>query len=172
LRELIVSSRDRLPNPHARRWHRVGVEVNLGVDPRLRGDVFLHDGTAAHDGGENIADLMNDDAPFFPLRLAGKQGRETVLVAKAQVRTMTVPALGSDARVAIHRSTAVRLDVRVEIEDGTMVTGVVFAEMPPGRQRALDFFNAPGESFFVVVTDDDRDVLVNRARVRVVHDAR
>jgi hypothetical protein len=146
----------------------VAVDVNLGGKRHVRGDVFIHRLTASHGGEENVGDLMNDDAVFLPVRLRSPE-KGTVLVAKAHVHYVTVPPLGRDARVAMEREAAARLEVSVELEDDEVLRGVIFAELPQDRRRTLDFLNAAGNTFFVLVQEDN-DCLVNRARVQLVRD--
>jgi hypothetical protein len=149
--------------------HAVAVDVDLGDGRRITGEVFLHNATAAHGGDENILDLMNDESPFFPLRI-NKPKAGTVLVAKAQVHAMLVTSLAADSpRVAIERETASRFDVTIELDDGVKISGTVFVDTPPGRDRPLDFFNSAKAGFFAL-TQGDNDVLVNRACVQLVHD--
>ena len=144
----------------------VAVEVNLGEGRKLMGEVFLHPGSGAHAGDESISDLMNDDAPFFPLR--GADGT-IVLVAKNHVHFMYVPALGDDERVATARESAVRLDVNLELDDGKELSGALYAELPPGKKRTLDFLNAPGDAF-VVLVQKEHDCLVNRTKIQLLRD--
>ena len=146
----------------------VAVDVNLGGKRHVRGDVFIHRVTASHGGEENVGDVMNDDAVFFPVRLRAPEAG-TVLVAKAHVHYMIVPPLGRDARVAMQREAAARLEVSVELEDDEVLRGAIFAALPQERRRTLDFLNAAGNTFFVLVQEDN-DCLVNRARVQLVRD--
>lgn len=146
----------------------VPVDIALGGARRIHGEVYLHHGAASHFGDENILDLMNDDAPFFPLRVNEPEAA-TMLVAKSHVHYMTVAPLRGDERVDTERAAAVRLDVTVELDDGESLSGAVYAELPPGKQRTLDFVNAPGTAFFVLV-QRDRDCIVNRSRVQLVQD--
>jgi hypothetical protein len=146
----------------------VAVDVNLGGKRHVRGDVFIHRVTASHGGEETVDDVMNDDSVFFPVRLrAPEQG--TVLVAKAHVHYMIVPPLGRDARVAMEREAAARLEVSVELADDEVLRGAIFAALPQDRRRTLDYLNAAGNTFFVLVQENN-DCLVNRARVQLVRD--
>ena len=144
----------------------VAVEVNLGKGQKLTGDVFLHPGSGAHAGDESLADLMNDDAPFFPLR--GADGA-TVLVAKHHVHYVLVAPLSADDRIATARESAVRLDVNLELDGGEELSGALYAELPSGKKRTLDFLNAPGDAF-VVLVQKERDCLVNRAKIQLLRD--
>jgi hypothetical protein len=147
----------------------LSVEVSLGEGRTLSGDIFLHQGSGAHAGDESIADLMNDDdAPFFPLRVT-TAGGEMLLVAKHHVHYMLVPPLGADERIAAQRESSVRLDVTLELDDGRELAGALYAELPPGKKRTLDFLNAPGDAF-VVLVQKERDCLVNRTKIQILRD--
>jgi hypothetical protein len=145
----------------------VDVEVSLGGSSRLRGQVFLHEG-AGMAGDETVLGLLNDRAPFFPLRLHDAE-QSTVLVAKSHVHYVLVPSLSSDPRMAAEREAAMRLEIVLQIAESETLSGILFAVMPPGKRRTLDFLNAAGEPFFCVVMEG-RDCLVNRAQVRSVRD--
>jgi hypothetical protein len=145
----------------------VDVEVSQGGAPRLCGQVFLHEGAGVV-GDETLLGLLNDRAPFFPLRLKDAE-QSTLLVAKSHVHYVLVPSLGGDPRVATEREAAMRLEVVVQITETETLSGILYALMPPGKRRTLDFMNAAGEPFFCIVMDG-RDCLVNRAHVRSVRD--
>jgi hypothetical protein len=145
----------------------VDVEVSLGSSARLCGQVFLHEG-AGMVGDETLLGLLNDRSPFFPIRLHDAE-QITLLVAKAHVHYVLVPSLGSEARVAAEREAAMRLEVVIQIAETEMLSGILYALMPPGKRRTLDFLNTTGEPFFCVVLEG-RDCLVNRVHVRSVRD--
>jgi hypothetical protein len=145
----------------------VEVELCLNEGQLLRGQVFLHDGAGLM-GNETLLGLLNDRAPFFPVRLHDPEST-TLLVAKAQVRYMLVPSLGDDERVAAERVAAMRLEVVIQLGARETLQGILFALLPPGKRRTLDFLNAPGEPFFALVMEG-RDCLVHRAYVQSVRD--
>lgn len=149
------------------RTRSVDVEASLGATHRLLGQVFLHDG-AGMLPDETIVDLMNDPSPFFPLRLRDVEAT-TLLVSRSRVRYMFVPPLAADERICAERDAAMRLEVVVQIGDDESLSGILYAVLPPGKRRTLDFLNTPGEPFFVLVMDG-RDCLINRAHVRYVRD--
>ena len=156
-----------MPEEFRIRIKPVDVEVSLGGSERLRGQVFLHEG-AGMAGDETLLGLLNDRSPFFPIRLHGPES-STLLVSKSHVLYVIAPSLGSDPRIAAEREAAMRLEIVVQVGEAEPLSGILYALMPPGKRRTLDFMNAAGEPFFCMVLDG-RDCLVNRAQVRSVRD--
>lgn len=134
----------------------------------MKGEIFLHGGAGSHVGDETIVDVMNENVPFFPLRL-GEPEAMTVLVAKAHVRYMFVPSLASDPRIVLAREAAVRLEVVVEMGDDESHIGILYADVPPGKRRTLDYINVPGNTFLVLV-QEGKDCLINRAHIQLLRD--
>ena len=93
----------------------------------------------------------------------------TVLVAKAHVRYMFVPSLAGDERIVSAREAAVRLEVVVEMGDDETLNGILYADLPPGKRRTLDYVNAPGNPFLVLV-QEGKDALINRAHIQLLRD--
>ena len=147
----------------------VRVDVSLGGGRRRSGEVFLHHGAVKHTGDETVLDLLNDPHPFFPLRVTDPTPA-TVLIAKSHVHCMFVPSMGDDERIAEARSTATRLEVTIELDDDQELEGTLYAELPQGQQRTLDFVNSPGAPFLVLV-QASRDCIVNRSRIQAIRDA-
>jgi hypothetical protein len=156
-----------VPEEFRIRIKTVDVEVSLGGAARLCGQVFLHEG-AGMVGDETLLGLLNDRSPFFPIRLHDAE-QSTMLVAKAHVHYVLVASLGSDPRVAAEREAAMRLEIVVQIAEAETLNGILYALMPPGKRRTLDFLNTTGDPFFCLVMDG-RDCLVNRTHVRSVRD--
>lgn len=147
----------------------VRVDVSLGGARRRSGDVFLHHGAVKHSGDETVLDLMNDPHPFFPLRVS-EPTPGTVLIAKSHVHCMFVPPMADDERIADARAAATRLEVTIELDDEQELDGTIYAELPPGQGRTLDFVNLPGSPFLVLV-QASRDCIVNRSRIQAIRDA-
>ena len=147
----------------------VRVDVSLGGARRRSGEVFLHHGAVKHTGDETVLDLLNDPHPFFPLRVTDPTSA-TVLIAKSHVHYMFVPSMGGDERIAEARAAATRLEVTIELDDDEELEGTIYAELPQGQQRTLDFVNSPGAPF-VVLVQATRDCIVNRSRIQAIRDA-
>lgn len=150
------------------RTRSVAVEIELGSAARLKGEVFLHDVSGAHAGGETIVDLLNEPSPFFPLRLSPPDP-QTLLVAKAHVRFMFVPPLATDERIAELRRGSARLELVFDVGGDEVLSGVLYADCPPPNVRALDVLNATAERFLVLV-QEGKDCLVGRSHIRHVRD--
>ena len=140
---------------------RQRVAVHLSDRRVLVGDVHLQPVARHHSGPETCPDLLNrDDERFFVLVLEEGQA---VFVAKQQVLYVELPAeiAGDDPDRA---SAARRIELEVELVDGTLLEGIVLIELPPDRLRALDFLNA-SPAFFALGTGDTVRI-INRNHIR------
>jgi hypothetical protein len=141
------------------------VGVCFGPGQFVSGELFLHSGTSAHAGPESVEDLLNDPAPFFPLRVSDAQPG-TLLISKAHVRFVTTPrdegARGDD-------SALISIGVEVRFDETETVRGILRFEQRPGRQRLLDVVNDGLRTFFSL-SQTDQHVIVNRAHVQSVSD--
>jgi hypothetical protein len=146
----------------AKRPHRV--QAFFGPGHSLQGDVFLHARASTFGAVETLLDLLLDTAPFFPMKI-GEPPR-VILVAKEHLRYLSVartPGTIDDAPLDTW------MEVEVQVDDTKSLRGMVHAAMPPDHQRTLDFVNDPARRFFVL-TQPDRDVVVNRAHVQYVQE--
>jgi hypothetical protein len=142
----------------------VPVEVTLDGGERLVGQMFLRLYAAGHAGRETIADRLNDDSAFLPLRLT-EPVPTTLLVGKAQVRYLVGPDPNGDERIALMRAAALPVEASILLDDGEALTGTMFIEGVPGRTRALDYVNLPDRPF-LSLAQPGREYLVNRSRIR------
>ncbi len=141
---------------------RQRVELLLSGGRVIVGDIHLQLLAQNHSGPEAPLDLFNRDELFFAVTLDAEQ---PIFVAKGQVLAATLPpqpALDDPAR----ESAARRLELEVELTDGSLFEGVVMMELPPDRARLLDFLNLTPR-FFALSTPEAVRVL-NRDHVRAV----
>lgn len=139
---------------------REHVDVHLTDRRVLSGTVYLQLTARHHSGPETPADLLNRDELFFVLVLDGEQ---PVFIAKRQVlflKLASQPAIDDPDRASAAR----RIELEIELADGTLLEGIVMMELPPDRLRALDFLNSTPE-FFAVWTPETVRV-VNRNHIR------
>jgi hypothetical protein len=113
-----------------------------------------------HAGPETPGDLLNREEAFFALMVDGEQ---PLLVAKQEVLYVELPA-----QPAIddpeRESAARRIELDVELSDGSHLEGIVMIELPPDRLRAIDFLNAaPG---FFPLWSPTCVRIVNKAQLR------
>ncbi len=121
---------------------RQRVEVRL-TDRSVRGDIHLQPVARLHAGPETPGDLLNREESFFALMVESEQ---PLFIAKRHVLYVELPA-----QPAIddpdRASAARRVELDVELSDGSHLEGVVMIELPPDRLRAIDFLNAAPEFF-------------------------
>lgn len=140
------------------RRHRV--EVRLTDRRSLVGDIHLQPTARLHAGAETPSDLLNREEPFFALMLEGEQ---PLFVAKAQVLYLQLPpqpAIDDPERASAAR----RIELEIELADGSLHEGVVMIELPPDRLRALDFLNVAPPFFPLWAPEWVR--IVNRSHLR------
>ncbi len=136
------------------------VDVHLTDRRILSGVIHLQMTARHHSGPETPVDLLNREELFFALMLEGEQ---PVFVAKRQVlflRLPPQPAIEDPDRASAAR----RIELEIELADGTLLEGIVMIELPPDRLRALDFLNSAPEFFALWTTEAVR--VVNRNHIR------
>ncbi len=136
------------------------VDVHLTDRRVLSGVIHLQMTARHHSGPETPVDLLNREELFFALVLDGEQ---PVFVAKRQVlflRLPSQPAIEDPDRASAAR----RIELEIELADGTLLEGIVMIELPPDRLRALDFLNSAPEFFALWSTEAVR--VVNRNHIR------
>ena len=141
---------------------RIPAQVTMAESVVIQGDIHLQPRVGHHDGPETPLEMLNRPEPFFPVTLAGGQ---IAFAAKAQVALVTCdPGI---AMTDVERASAaktIRLDVTMA--GGNQVKGWASLELPPTRNRTLDYLNEPGP-FFVLRTET-ATCYINRLHVRVV----
>ncbi|MBX3145839.1 MAG: hypothetical protein KF785_03660 [Gemmatimonadales bacterium] len=126
----------------------------------LTGSIHLQMIARHHSGPETTDDLLNRDEMFYVLILDEGQ---PVFVAKRHTLYLELPpqpAIEDPDRASAAR----RLELEIELADGTLLEGMVMIELPPDRLRALDFLNA-APTFFPLWTEDAVRI-VNRNHIR------
>lgn len=139
----------------------VRAEVRGTGGRRLTGYVHLQPNAPGHNGPETLEDLLGRPGGFFPLT---DERHHTVFLAKDQVLAVSIAAdagLEDPARLSAARN----LGLEVELSDGTALAGTVPLELPPARNRAIDFLNQ--SSGFIGLHAADAIHFVNRRHVRV-----
>ena len=141
---------------------RLPAEVTLAESVALQGEIHLQPRVGHHDGPETPLEMLNRPEPFFPVTLSNGQ---IAFAAKAQVVMVTCdPGVAvSDAERASAAKT-IRLDVTMA--GGHQFNGWAALELPPTKNRTLDYLNQPGP-FFMLRTEA-ATCYINRTHVRVV----
>jgi hypothetical protein len=141
---------------------RVAARVLLAEGVVLAGNLHLLARTTYPTDSESPLEMLNRDDPFFALTLA--EGG-VAFVSKAQVAVVSCQDL-SLVNDPARESAAKLVELSVQLTDGIEYRGRSSFELPPGRNRALDYVNAPGR-FFALWTDDIAQY-INKALVRLI----
>ena len=141
---------------------RVAARVLLAEGVVLAGDLHLLARTTYPTESESPLEMLNRDDPFFALTLA--EGG-VAFVSKAQVAVVSCQDL-SLVNDPARASAAKLVELSVQLTDGIEYRGRSSFELPPARNRALDYVNAPGR-FFALWTDDIAQY-INKALVRLI----
>ena len=142
--------------------NRVPAQVALAEGMIIEGELHLLTRPAYPPGPETPLEMLNRADPFFALTLP--DGAVT-FVAKAQVSV--IDCLEQSGLTDPDRITAAKLvGLEVVLYGGAEYRGRATVELPPGRARALDYVNGPGD-FFILVADD-RAHYLNKSFVRLI----
>jgi hypothetical protein len=142
--------------------NRVSAHVAMTEGMVLEGELHLLTRPAYPPGPETPLEMLNRPDPFFVLTLPGG---EVTFVAKGQVAVIDCrepPALTDPDRITAAKLVA----LEVVLNGGAEYRGRATVELPPGRSRALDYVNGPGE-FFTLFSDDMTHYL-NKSFVRLI----
>lgn len=141
---------------------RVAARVLLAEGVVLAGDLHLLAKTTYPTDSESPLEMLNRDDPFFALTLA--EGG-VAFVSKAQAAVVSCRDRGVPDDPA--RTSAAKLvELSVQLTDGVEYRGRSSFELPPARNRALDYVNGPGR-FFALWTDDTTQY-INKSLVRLI----
>lgn len=137
-------------------------EVLLPDGVSIAGSLHLLSRIDYPPGPETPLDMLNRGEPFFALTQA-TSGVLFIPKAQAVVVTCHHHAPPTDPE---RFSAAKLVALDVTLIAGRVLRGRAAVEMPPGRNRALDYVNGPGV-FFALWTDDVTHY-VNKSLVRTI----
>jgi hypothetical protein len=142
---------------------RIPVEVVLPGGAARRMALFLSEVAADHTGPEQPSDLLNGGDDFVPA--FDEEGKAMTFLNRSAIAALRVEAsLDTESDEAVSLPT--EHDVEVQLQDGTVLSGLVSFLRPPDRSRLVDYLNEPPPFFRLL--DAATLVLVNkRHTVRV-----
>jgi hypothetical protein len=144
---------------------RIPAQVTLAESVVLQGDIHLQPQVGHHDGPETPLEMLNRPESFFPVTLEGGQ---IAFAAKAQVAMVSCdPGIALTEAERASAAKTIRLDVTMA--GGHRVEGWASLELPPTRNRTLDYLNEPG--LFFLLRTEGATCYLNRMYVRVVQPA-
>lgn len=131
---------------------RMPAVVALANGATVAGFFFVSGSSATHLGPERVADVLNAEEGFFPFDVEEAGGARTVLLNRAQVRTVALEGHDEPRRDPGYE-VATERPVSMLLSDGRRVAGTVRVYRPQGRDRLSDWARAP-ETFRYLETAD------------------
>ncbi len=127
------------------------VLVRLTDGHAYKGEFRLASESAAHHGHERVKDVLNAEGPMIPF--FNPEKNETTLLNKSHILMveLAAPDLASDSDTGTDFGD--RRGLVVSLTGGIKVRGQVIINMPPDKDRTLDFLNR-GERFFYLNSRD------------------
>lgn len=141
---------------------RIAARVALASGAHLTGEFACPARAHQQVGSENLADLLNDPAPFVPFFLADRP--QPVLLGKPAIRLVEVLRADAAPIAAVGEDRPVAL----LLADGTEFAGALRVVAPRGRTRTLDVINGAGA--FLWLRAETQVLLVNVAVIVLVTD--
>ena len=144
---------------------KVPVTVIFPGKPAVQVKIFLGDCAQTHAGNERPSDLLNGSDSFFPA--AGTQ--DGIMFIHSDALSLLSVNAAIEFREDVFRAETVatnettRLDVEVELEDGTRIEGIISYLMPENQRRQQDVLNL--EDRFLILRDGDEARLINKRRI-------
>ena len=144
---------------------RTLVRYSRPGDEQAHGVLSLSSAAPMHDGPETILERLNASDRVIPFE--APDGGSVTLVTRLDL-AWVAPRPGTDSKLIGPGTFIITRQerVRVRIEDGEILEGVLQMELPEGFNRVSDFMNAP-EDFFPLATPDGV-FLLNKSRVREI----
>lgn len=142
---------------------KILVEVQLRDGASLAGSLHLAGSVPHRVGPETPLEFLNRPEPFFAFQPATGG---VFFVARAQVRMVTVRGMAVEPS-----STARSVEIELTLAGGETLAGTCTIELPPPRNRTLDYLNQP-EPFLALVARGATHYIPRAAirRVRPVSD--
>ncbi|APZ42121.1 hypothetical protein [Acidihalobacter ferrooxydans] len=141
--------------------------VHLWVHPegRVPCGIFLQPTTADEAvAGEHPIDLLNKPEPFLVCRCGQQGDRQTRFYSKNAI--VRVDYSESPQQTL---TPGVRIRAEFQLMDGALFHGEIREDLPPDRQRLLDYMNVHTDRFVRLFLEQDNVTLINKAYImRVV----
>jgi hypothetical protein len=134
--------------------------VTLWVHPegRVIGSMFLHEQSTRHAGGQEPLEILNQNEAFLVFKRHDPD--EIRFYNRGSIVRLEYAA---DDVPVLPDSTP--LPCRLQLMDGSIISGVIREPLPPDRARLYDYLNRSEERFIRLLVDDDRIYIVNKAYI-------
>ena len=112
--------------------------------------VYLADSSAKHGGPESLEEFLNSERRFFPIKR--KSGHSALIRRRAVVHVRVAADTFVQSRRESATMPAIDL-VRVRMDNGSELDGVLLHVDRVGHERLSDTFNEPADFFAIEVAN-------------------
>lgn len=141
--------------------------VRLWVHPEgpVLGGIFLQCPAQGATASELPIELLNKPEPFLVCRCGDGSYEQTRFYSKSAIVRVDYVDIEGEASDASN----VRIKAEFQLMDGAIFRGEIREELPPDRQRLLDYMNVHTDRFVRIFLDGREVTLINKAYImRVV----
>jgi len=118
---------------------RIAATLTLTGGQRVSGALFLAEQAATHAGPERLLDVLNGPPGFLPFEAVSAPGsRQTLFINRASIAVVDADGASDDLADDEGYQVAVKKSVRLELNGGNELRGVLRVERPVGRDRLSD----------------------------------
>jgi hypothetical protein len=129
----------------------------------MKGMVFLSASAYSHLGQQTLLDLLKEKEGFFPFR---SESGSFSIANKSTITHIRYDPVKTDKEYCPLGSAE---SVVITFVGGEQLRGTIIIDLPEGRKRLIDFFNA-ANGYFAMQTDESHH-LVNTAQIRDISPA-
>jgi hypothetical protein len=140
---------------------RKAVILTMLTGEEVRGNVFIHLSSYRPFELEDVSELFNSDATFFPLEL---DSGEVILVAKERVAEVAANRADGASDQNPSEGPIPTALLQIILVGGEVRLGSIRLEMRPDRARVLDYLNALKSRFLTLYTSNEAR-LINRSLI-------
>lgn len=140
--------------------------ITLWVHPegRVLGGIYVREQSAHYAGEEQPLEILNQAEPFLvvkrqepdELRFYNKRSIIRVEFARGEE-----PSGDTTDETFLH--------CRLQLMDGSLISGTIQEALPPDRSRLLDYLNRVHDNFIKLYSDEGSVYLINKAYIIHVH---
>lgn len=140
--------------------------ISLWVHPegRVLGGIYVREQSANYAGEEQPLEILNQAEPFLVVKRQAPDelrfyNKRSIIRVEYERESET----GGDS------SDETFLHCRLQMMDGSLISGTIQEALPPDRSRLLDYLNRVHDNFIKLYSDDGPVYLINKAYIIHVH---
>jgi hypothetical protein len=140
--------------------------ITLWVHPegRVLGGIYVREQSAHHAGEEQPLEILNQPEPFVVVKR--EDPAELRFYNKRSIIRVEYDNPEESVDEAMHETF---LHCRLQMMDGSLISGTIQESLPPDRARLLDYLNRVDDGFIKLTSDEGAVYLINKAYIIHVH---